>query len=378
MTILNDLPDITFVETNPEQILTQIIREYENAYFESTGMVKKLYPGDPIRIFLYTQALREIQLRHVIDDTAKQNLLKYARGNNLDHLGARVRVPRGEEKAAVTRMTLKFSQAFPDIYIIPIGTRFSPGNNLFFATQNEFVLPAGTQEMIINVDCEEKGVIGNDLLPGQINIIVDPLPFLTFATNLDVTQGGVNIESDDDYRESIYLAPASFSVAGPDAAYIYHTKTYSPLIDDVRVSVPSGGVIDIRVLLNEGELPSVTFLEGLNNHFNKSIRPLTDLVQTGAPLIVPYDIEATYYISSEQLGDITSVQEKINSALEEFISWQKSKIGRDVNPSELVFKLREAGAKRVVIVSPSHAVINDTEVANANVVTLNYGGIEDE
>ena len=375
---LRNLPDISFVETNPELIIAEKIKNYEDAYFESTGVSKKLASGDPIRIFLYTEALREIQLRHIIDETAKQNLVKYARNEKLDHIGARVKTPRRPFFAAKTRMLLKFSQARPGISNIPKGTRFSPGTNIYFATEQNYELAAGEQELIASVDCTTAGVAGNDFLPGQINVIVDPLPFLVEASNLDVTQGGADGEDDEDYRERVYNAPEGLSVAGPDSAYEFHTKAYSSLIKDVKVLSPSPGVIDIRIILESGEIPSVSFIDGLKKHFGKNLRPLTDKVEIGAPDIVKYDIDITYFILNEDIENINVIQSKVEKALDEFILWQKEKSGRDINTSELIFKIRAAGAKRVEVRLPSFLSIDDTEVAHADNVTLVYGGLEDD
>ena len=126
---LNSLPDVTFAQKDIETILNDTISEYEQAYYVQYGIKKKLYPGDPIRVFLYSQALREFQLRQVIDFSAKQNLLKYAVGPYLKHIGASRDTPILEaSKAAVTQ---KFVLSAPQAttQIIPLGTRVSPGNN---------------------------------------------------------------------------------------------------------------------------------------------------------------------------------------------------------------------------------------------------------
>jgi len=375
---LIDLPDVTFVETNPEVILSEIVKDYENAYFESTGIRTVLQPGDPIRIFLYTQALREIQLRHVIDETAKQNLVKYANNENLDHIGSRVNTPRNKAKAARTRMLLKFSQAFSQIVVIPKGLRFSPGSNIFFETEMINELPPGTQEIIVNAIASEVGKSGNNFLVGQINVIVDSVPFLIEVTNLDVTQGGEDIEDDEVYRERVYLAPEGLSVAGPESAYEYLVKGYSSLIDDVRVTNPSDGVVDIRVILENGDLPTINFLEGLLSYLGKDKRPLTDKVQANAPNVVKFNLDVTYYVSKSDLSKLPTIQNNVQIALDEFILWQKSKSGRDINPSELIYKMRNAGAKRVEVTSPIFQVVGETEVAHADQVTFVYGGLEDE
>lgn len=375
---LSNLPDVSFVETNPEQVLADIIKDYENAYYESTGVRKILQPADPIRIFLYTQALREIQLRHIIDETGKQNLLKYAQGNVLDHLGARVRAIREQAKPAKTRMRLYFSQARPTITIIDKGVRFSPGTNIYFETERSYELPAGVQELIVSVICTDTGFIGNGLLPGQINVVVDPQPYLVEAENVDLTQGGADIEDDASYRERIYNAPEGLSVAGPEGAYEFHTKSYSTLIEDVKVTSPTPGVVDIRVLLQNGELPSEGFINELDTYFGKGLRPLTDQVQISVPEIVAFDIDVTYYISSNLIENANEIQESIQSALDSFVVWQRRKIGRDINDSELVFLMRQAGAKRVEVRQPDYVEISETSVAHAGTINLIFGGFEND
>lgn len=376
--MLSSLPDITFVETDPEKIIADKINDYENAYFESTGTRKQLYPGDPIRIFLYTEALREIQLRHIIDETGKQNLLKYARNENLDHLGARVKTPRRKAKPSFTRMKLKFSQARQSISIIPKGTRFSPQTNIYFETDKTYELAIGEQELIVSVVCTEAGSLGNGFLLGQLNVIVDPLPFLIEAINIDVTQGGEDLEDDELYREKIYNAPEGLSVAGPEGAYKFHTKAYSSQITDVRVTSPTPGVVDIRVLLQDGELPSRGFLEGLEAYFDKEKRPLTDKVIANVPDVIKYNIDVKYYVAKTDIENLERIQLSVNAALKDYIKWQKSKIGRDINDSELIFLLRRAGAKRVDVVTPKYTPVDANTVAHADVISMVYGGLEDD
>lgn len=376
---LNDLPEVSFAGKDINQILNDMISGYEQAYYESTGVKKKLYPGDPIRIFLYSQALREFQLRIMIDDAAKQNLLKYARKENLQNLGAYSRTYIFKPQPAIAKVKFVLSQARPVSEIIPAGTRVSPGNDVYFATNENIIVPAGTQEIIAGVTCLQKGITGNNFTPGQINILVDPLPWISRIENIETSQGGTDEEDEDSYRERIHLAPEGFSVAGPEGAYEYFARKYSPLVNNVKITTPSDGVVDIRVLLIGGQLPDEAFIEGIRQYLSaKERRPLTDKVQVSVPDIVNYDIELIYYISSENIAQETLIKDKIEKAISDYEVWQGSKIGRDINPSELVTKIRLAGAKRVEVVSPIYTAINSTAVAVANVKTITYGGLEDE
>lgn len=74
----------------------------------------------------------------------------------------------------------------------------------------------------------------------------------------------------------------------------------------------------------------------------------------------------------------TSIQEKIEEAIDSFILWQKSKLGRDINPSELISRIIMAGAKRVEITSPVYTKIEPTQVAILESNNSSLGEIEDE
>lgn len=373
------MPDIDFVNTDVNEILNDMITGYEQAYYKSTGVRKKLYPGDPIRIWLYTQALREFQLRVLIDDAAKQNLLKYARKENLKHLGAFSRTNMFEPMPAKTRVKFTLSHPRPTDEIIPAGTRVSPGSDIYFEVNQDVKIPAGSQEVIVDVTCTEPGTIGNGFAPGQINILVDPLPWNSSVENIETSQGGVDEEDVDSYRERIHLAPEGFSVAGPSGAYKYFALKYSPLISDIKIDTPSPGVVDVCVLLQNGELPSPTFIDGLKKYLSADDkRPLTDKLEVSIPNIVNYDIDVIYYIRNSDVTQENLIKERVEKAISDYELWQRSKIGRDINPDELNYRIREAGAKRAIIKSPSFKVLGKRDLAMVNVKTVDYGGLEDE
>jgi len=371
---LKNLPDVEFANKDIEDILSDTISSYEKAYFEQNGTVKKLYPGDPIRIFLYSQALREFQLRQIIDFSAKQNLLKYAKGDYLDNIGATVE----RLKASKSRVTIKFNMSSPQptAQIIPIGTRVTPGNNIFFETTENVEIPAGEIEVTSIMECTIEGKSGNGFLPGQINVLVDPVPWVKSVSNIDKSQGGSDIEDDESYRERIWLAPESYSTAGPDGAYKFFAKQYNSSIVDVEVSSPSPGVVDIRVLLENGEIPTQTLLDSLKDYLSDGTkRPLTDYVVVNAPDIVNYDIDIVYYILDEDSAMTSTIQTSVNQAIENYKNWQKSKIGRDINPSKLTADIISSGAHRVEITSPVYTEIQATDIAIDLNVNIVYGGL---
>lgn len=73
--------DLKFVDTNAREINLKIINEFEEILGEP------LYPGDERRIFLQQLTPLIVGLKHNINDSAKQNLLRYSRNEKLDSIG---------------------------------------------------------------------------------------------------------------------------------------------------------------------------------------------------------------------------------------------------------------------------------------------------
>ncbi len=371
-----NLPDINFLEVDSQRVTDEIIAEYERI------TDRALAPSDPVRLFLLSLAAIIIKQRNAFDLGAKQNLLSYASGERLDHLGAFVNTTRIEATGAQTTLKFTLNQAQDGVYTIPKGTRVT--NGVFtFATDSiyEIMPPETTAE--ISATALELGEIGNNIPVGKINQLVDPLPSITKVENITATSGAGDREDDERYAMRIKLAPASFSVAGPAKAYEYHTLSYSTAIIDAKIYglEDHPGNVYIHPLLTDGELPQTEFLEALTAYLNAdTIRPLTDKLMVSAPTAVNYQITATWYLSKDDINRINQVKEQVTKAVEDYRLWQQSKIGADINPDVLIEYVRKAGAKRIVITEPEYKVVQQSEVAQclASAVNLTYGGIEDQ
>ena len=123
---LSNLPDITFVDSNKETVLAELI----NLYTQITG--RTLAQGDPIRLFLSTITAVIIQQRNLINYTGKQNLLRYAAGANLDHIGVLVGAERLPAAAAMATVRITLAETRAVSTLIPAGTRITAGDNVFF------------------------------------------------------------------------------------------------------------------------------------------------------------------------------------------------------------------------------------------------------
>lgn len=368
-----NLPDVNFLDKAPEDIERDILFHIE----EKTGMT--FSNADPRRKFVQSLVLYIVQERNNLDYALKQNLLAYAEDGFLDHKGEDVSTSRLEDKAAVTTMEFILEANRVDVLVIPQGTRFLVGEDTFFSTDETIVAPVGQHSIRLFATCMETGETGNGYLPGEITNLVDPIPWVKEVKNITTSSGGAEVEEDDPYAERIRIAPESFSVAGPEGAYEYWAKTASQEIVDVVVDSPQEGEIDIRVLLQYGELPSQELLDGvLEICSHKKVRPLTDRVSANAPEIINYNVEVQYWISKTKTTVMLSIQRQVEQAFQNYLRWQKEKMGRDVDLSELIARLKAAGAYRVSVDSPMYLLIEKHQVANENVATLIFGGLTDE
>lgn len=191
--------------------------------------------------------------------------------------------------------------------------------------------------------------------------------------------GGADLESDESLAERIFLAPSGYSVAGPDDAYKYWTKTYSQTIGDVKVTSPNPVEVEIRFIMTNGELPTKTVIDGVAAYLqDENIRPLTDKVTVLAPETVKFNIAFTYYVNLSDQSKAGTIQAEVAQAVADYIEWQTRTIGRDINPSELMKRIVAAGAKRAEITSPVFTTVPDTSVARIGTQTVTYGGVEND
>lgn len=368
-----NLPEVNFLTTDPDVLATEIIYSYE----QLEG--RKLAQADPLRLIFLSFASVITKQNIAINDAARQNLLYYARDGVLDHKGAEMRTPRLEETAATSILRLHLSEPLTTSKIIEKGALATSNEGaIFFVTDYETVIEPGVNYIDVNLTCTTKGIIGNDFAIGEINTLVKPLPYISRVENITVTSGGAPRESDESYRRRIYLAPEALSNAGSNGAYEYFARSASSLISDVYVYSSAPGHVNICVLLQNGELPSQEILDAVYEKCsNKTVRPLTDNLTVELPTVVKYDLNVSYYIETNAISK-TLIHEKVQQAIGNYLVWQSSKIGRDINPSKLVFDCVEAGAKRVDIVSPSYTVVNSGQVAQLDVKTVTFGGLEDD
>ena len=374
---IKNIPDVSFIDgLTLEDLQNQMISDFIQKYREITGKDIELSLANPYRLILYAVTLQHYQMYMNIDNAAKMNLLKYSRGTFLDQVAALRGVQRDKGACAMTTLRFAVDDVMPSAITIPVGTKVS-GNGIVFATTEVGEIKAGQESVDIPAQCTEFGEKGNGYLPGEISRMVDTIPFVDTATNIKETAGGADEETDDHLADRVYHAPSAYSVAGPADAYAYYAKAANPLIEDVYVSSPAPTEVEVRLSMQGGRLPSEELIAGVTEYLSaRDRRPLTDKVKVLAPDTVTYNIDLTYYIADAQKAVALAIQKKVQDAIESYILWQNSKIGKDINPSYLTHLIVEAGAMRVEINEPVHTVVEKTAIPQIGTKTVTYGGIE--
>ena len=380
MTSYNELmllDDVDFTDTDAKKIERQIIDDYQRI------AKTVLYPGDPIRLFLTTLAYRISHERSIYNIAAQQTLLRYANGLHLDHIGAMLATYRRQESFSGCIVEFSINQTLGFDVVVPAGTRVTSDGTAVFETLAEIKILAGELSASVNVQCLLAGKLFNNIEIGQIDKFVDPIAYITSIKNITKTSGGADVERDDSYRERISLAPEKFSVAGPKLAYRYHALSAHQNIIDVAVERPNPGIVRVSVLLTEGKIPAVdsTEIALVKKILNDDeIRPLTDTVDVEPAVAVNQNYSITWYLSDTNLSQQSIIAKNIERAVKEYEFWQSTKLGRDINPDELIHRCKSVGAKRIKINGMRYRVLADNEVCSfmENQNRINFGGTESE
>lgn len=377
--------EYNFVSTNASGIVADLTAGYK----EITG--RTLLPSDPDKLFIQWVAGIIAQERAIVNFTGNQNIPSRAVGENLDAIGEMIyNVKRPQAQPAVCTMRF-FISAVQDFAVeIPKGIKVTDSAGKYiWETIEDAAVPIGETSIDVPIKCTTAGTVGNGFAPGQINTLVDVDNILFYAScmNIETSNSGTQTATDAEYYELMRAGLEAFSTAGPKGAYEYHAKAVSTEIADVCAINPKDkpGYVHIFAIMTDGSIADdgtkKAILEACSN---KKVRPLTDIVEVVDPEVVEFDIELYYYADRAADVSLATMAGAVEAAVDEFVEWQCKKIGRDINPSKLMWLLRDSGAKRVDIKSPVFTPLRDgsdnlvPQIAKIRNISIKNGGYEDE
>lgn len=385
------MSDLVLAQKDPAIVIAECLARYK----EKTGV--SLGESDPRRLHLQTFVLLLTQQRALIDFAGKQSLLRFVSNDWIDILadlwGA------GRLAAAASETTERFTFATSAPHTIAAGVRVTDG-------QNTWAVIEDTSQTGLFVDatvrCIDTGSSTNGVVIGSIDTLVDPdeAPGVTSVSNLTETSKGREIEGLEDYRARLRNEPENRSTCGPRLAYEAAALEVSPTVADAVALGPDDGAEmaglapepgEVHVLIlkgtrdDEGVLTSVVpdpdsgLIDDVEAALSaEDVRPLTDFVTASEPLFFDFPVYVTYWIARSRSDTATVIQAAVEEAYEGWLLWTQSKIGRDINPSELVTRLVNAGAKRVDASSIAFNQMLRDQSARVSYDELVYGGVEDD
>ncbi|MCI8525596.1 MAG: phage baseplate protein [Oscillospiraceae bacterium] len=370
-----------FVPTDPEEVLEDVTRLYEevNQY--------KVSPASPDKLHLCWLASILVQERSLENYIGNQNLLSRAEGENLDALGGLCRAqerPRAKPARCTERFFLSQAQRAP--VWIAAGTRVTDaGGQLVWETVDEACIQPGETRADVELRCQTPGTAGNGFAPGQLNKLVDLYDYCAGCSNLTATDGGADAATDQEYYELLRQSMDAFSCAGAIGGYIYWAKQVSVEIADVAAVSPAPGTVKLYVLMDNGEPAGAEIKQAVLAACSAAERrPLTDQVSVEDAAAVGYDIRFTYYLQEGSGLSTAQAATAVEAAVQDYIAWQRAKLGRDINPSRLLGLLMQTGIKRVELTAPAFQTLRDgsgggvPQVAAAGTVAAVCGGYEHE
>lgn len=221
-------------------------------------------------------------------------------------------------------------------------------------------------------------------------------------------------ETDDDYRQRLLLSQDGYSVAGPEAAYVYHATSADADVKDIRIVVPrferltltpeqeaalppgaqvyvtlddaglnepTPATVAITVLSREGDgSASPELLATIDERLGDDVRPITDEVFVRSATIMPYTIcaELTLYPGfNEQY-----IRQVAEESLAAWVDTQH-RIGRDITTAGIKAALMVEGVHDILLIDRENGtdltvtlIIEDTEAAYCTGLQITVGGYD--
>lgn len=185
------------------------------------------------------------------------------------------------------------------------------------------------------------------------------------------------MESDADLRARILLAPHSFSVAGPERAYVYHALSASADVLDASATSPTPGQVVVSVLsrTGDGTAPPATLDAVEAVLTDDQVRPLTDEVIVQSADIVTFAIAANVWLYAGP--DPQLIIDAAEASVAAFLA-KARRLGRDIPLSAIVAAIHVAGVQRVELVSPDEdQVMTMLQAGWCSGVDLTYSGVDE-
>lgn len=205
------IPEQYFTPTNEKITRDSIVQDWINNYLNNTeGKITDFSEGSEIRNILESFALSIYTMEYYKMLEYRQHFLIYATGSYLDIHGTEYNIPRKQGSFAMGYIKVTIPKVLDEDFIIDDSIVFlNPITNITYeqyktieqlSNEYNYVIKAGDTSIEIPVVCSIMGTIGNTGKDTVNSYYTEPTMENTICTNPKSINGGVDIESDDDYR----------------------------------------------------------------------------------------------------------------------------------------------------------------------------------
>ncbi len=192
-----------------------------------------------------------------------------------------------------------------------------------------------------------------------------------------VTGAAAVMESDEDLRRRVLLAPDSYSVAGPASAYVFHALSADPDVLDASAVSPLPGEVTVAVLSRTGDGTASPELVATVRDLlaGDEVRPLTDFVKVQSASLLPFDIEAQLTLYPGP--DAQLILDTASAALDQLLAANR-RLGRNISRSAITAALHVGGVQNVNLVAPvADIFVEQTEVGSVGTIDITIAGFDE-
>ncbi len=194
------------------------------------------------------------------------------------------------------------------------------------------------------------------------------------------------METDEQLKRRIQLAPDAFSMGGPRGAYVFHGLSIDPSVYDCWAWKREAGRVEVVLAGYNAVVPypaaTAALVESFNGaqvadsviarlvdlFANEQKTPLTDVVSVVRAEIVTYPVTATLYIPRGP--DPETVRTLATNSLRSYAA-SRNKVATSVYGTGIDAALQVGGVERVVRSSPvGDVLITDRQIAKLGAVNI--------
>ena len=119
----------------------------------------------------------------------KQNFIKYMEEDVLKNWGATLGFSGSNLKPAVCILEFAINDILDFDVHVPAGTVVTAGDDVYFSTNDSCVIKTGETSIQAIATCTKEGSAGNGYMPGQLNIMTEPVLNISSVSNIDISAG---------------------------------------------------------------------------------------------------------------------------------------------------------------------------------------------